>query len=163
MRRPPLLPCGCSCGSLILWGSRTSSWNKLTLGHHAMLTMMVSRTQTHLHQPWRLDRCSHSFIHSVHNTASALSMDSPDVLKQCSSTLTHPVRSWCKGRCRLPALDKQAEAAVRRSAKAACCAITQEAFQGVWVAGPCWPQRIRPTSIWDNAHVHMGHMPTCMH
>ena len=29
-----------------------------------MLMMMVPRTQSHLHQPWRLDRCDLSFIHA---------------------------------------------------------------------------------------------------
>ena len=33
------------------------------LGRRLMIMMMVTRTQTHLHQPWRLDRCNHSFIH----------------------------------------------------------------------------------------------------
>ena len=29
-----------------------------------MLMKMVTRTQTRLHQPWRLDRCNHSIINS---------------------------------------------------------------------------------------------------
>ena len=32
-----------------------------------MLTMMIPRTQTHLHQPWRLDTCK-SFIHSLNRS-----------------------------------------------------------------------------------------------
>ena len=56
--------CSCSCGSLTLWRSRILSWTDLTsLGQCLMLMMMFTRTQTHLLQPWRLNRCNHSFIH----------------------------------------------------------------------------------------------------
>ena len=51
---------------LFMWqadivGSHISSWTVLTfLGQRLMIMMKVTRTQTHLHQPWRLDR-----FHSV--------------------------------------------------------------------------------------------------
>ena len=52
---PPLLH--------ITWGSHISSWIVLTtLGQRLIIMMLVIRTQTHLHQPWRLDSCHHSFI-----------------------------------------------------------------------------------------------------
>ena len=61
--------CSYSCGRLILWGSHISSWIVLTsLGQRLMIMMMVTRTQTHLHQPWWLDRCNNSFIKFFDNT-----------------------------------------------------------------------------------------------
>ena len=48
-----------------LWGSHISSWTVLTfLGQRLMIMMMDTRTQPHLHQPWGLDRCNHSFINT---------------------------------------------------------------------------------------------------
>ena len=38
---------------------------KEDFGQRLMLMMMVTQTQTHLHRPWRLDRCNHSFVHSM--------------------------------------------------------------------------------------------------
>ena len=32
-----------------------------------MVMIRVTRTQTHLQQPWRLDRCNHSLILSLHS------------------------------------------------------------------------------------------------
>ena len=48
---------------LVLWGSHISSWIVLTtLGQRRVLMMMVTRTQAHLHQPWRLYRRKEDYI-----------------------------------------------------------------------------------------------------
>ena len=58
---PPAATTSLEAEGSMLKGSRISSWMILTaLGQRLMLMMMVARTQTHLHQPWRLDRCNHS-------------------------------------------------------------------------------------------------------
>ena len=41
------------------------------LGQRLILRMMVTRTQTHFPQSWRLDGCTHAFIHLFVNTRSA--------------------------------------------------------------------------------------------
>ena len=81
----------------LFMGSRTSSWTVLTiLGQRLMLMMTVIRTQTHLHQPWRLDRCDQSFNHS-HGSWSLLNclrhrLDAHDGAK--SNLITHLHQAW---------------------------------------------------------------------
>ena len=54
-------PCSCLCGSAILWGWRNLS--RIVLKCLVPWMMLLMMHQPHLHQPWRLDRCS-PFIHS---------------------------------------------------------------------------------------------------
>ena len=55
-------PCSCSCGSGTVWRWHTTSW--IVLICLVSLMMLLMMRQPHLHQPWRLNRCT-SFIHSA--------------------------------------------------------------------------------------------------
>ena len=50
------------------------------LGQHLMLMMMVTRTQTHLHQPWRLNRCNYSSIPANNSSRGRWTWRSPSKL-----------------------------------------------------------------------------------